>query len=133
MSDVGITSDLLPSRKQQRKSYKEVPEEDFEEEESSEDEKAPVKAKATAKESNGGDDEEEDDEEEDLDEDEFVVEKIFAHYIDEDVCWAPQNWLPFGFQGSGVLIAKCRVNRNSRSSGKAGLRRRIAPGRMRIT
>ncbi|PSR97451.1 hypothetical protein BD289DRAFT_492428 [Coniella lustricola] len=84
MSDVGITSDLLPPRKkQQRKSYEEVPEEDLKEA-SSEDEKLPsVQTTKTMKNFNGDEEAEEDDEEEeDMDEDEFVVEKIFSHYVE---------------------------------------------------
>lgn len=69
MSDVGITSDVLP--KKARKSYKEPDPEEF-------DDEMDVKPDTA-----GGDDEEEDGE--DLDDDEYVVEKIFSHYIAEDV------------------------------------------------
>lgn len=69
MSDVGVTSDVIP--KKARKSYKEPDPEEFDEEDAKPD-------------TTGGGDEEE--EGEDLDEDEFIVEKIFSHYIAEDVC-----------------------------------------------
>lgn len=79
MSDVGVTSDVLP--KKPRKSYKEVDEHEFDEEE----EEGEDAAADTKKGANGGAGDDEDDEDEDLDEDEFVVEKIFSHYIAEDV------------------------------------------------
>lgn len=78
MSDVGIQSDVLP--KKSRKSYKEPDLDEFDDDE--EDDVADTKP-------SGVDAENDDDEEgEDLDEDEFVVEKIFSHYIAEDVCLA---------------------------------------------
>lgn len=75
--DFAVTSDILPPKKvgRGRKPTKK-------EEEVSEDDDIP-----DTKITNGGadeDDEEEDDDDEDLDEDEYVVEKIFSHYIADD-------------------------------------------------
>lgn len=74
MSDVAITSDVLPKKTKGRPSYKEPDPEEFAEEE--EEEVQP--------DGGAGDD---DDEEgaEDMDDDEYVVEKIFSHYIAADV------------------------------------------------
>lgn len=79
MSDVGITSDVLP--KKARKSYKEPDIDEFDDDE--EEEEAADSKPAVA---NNDNDEAEDDEE--LEEDEFVVEKIYSHYIDADVLFS---------------------------------------------
>lgn len=76
MSDVGITSDVLP--KKSRKSYKEPDLDEFNDEE---EEVVDIKPAVGA----DGDGDEDEDDEDDLDEDEFVVEKIFSHYIADDV------------------------------------------------
>lgn len=76
MSDVGITSDVLPQKA--RKLYKEP---DIDEFDDDEDEAADSKPAVA-----NGDEDDEDDE--DLDEDEFVVEKIFSHYIAKDVLFS---------------------------------------------
>lgn len=73
MSDVGITSDVLP--KKSRKSYKEPDVDEFDDDEEEE--------VADSKPAGAADEDTEDDE--DLEEDEFVVEKIFGHYIADDV------------------------------------------------
>lgn len=73
MSDVGITSDVLPTKA--RKSYKEP---DIDEFDDDEDQAADSKPAV----------DEDDEDEEDLDEDEFVVEKIFSHYIADDVLFS---------------------------------------------
>lgn len=78
---------MTSSVKKTRKSYAEPEEDEFddaeEEEEEEEEEQEEGDAAADTKQVNGGDEEEEDDE--DMDEDEYVVEKIFAHYIAKDV------------------------------------------------
>ncbi|KAK7736524.1 hypothetical protein SLS53_006955 [Cytospora paraplurivora] len=74
-ADMAVKSDIAPRRGRGRKSYKEP--------EAVDDDEDIVETKKT----NGdaaGDDEEEEDNEEDLEEDEYVVEKIFSHYIAED-------------------------------------------------
>ncbi|CAN8097915.1 unnamed protein product [Discula destructiva] len=76
MSDVGITSDVLP--KKVRKSYKEPDVDEFE------DEQEDVKPDLGAPAGGAADGEEEEEDGEELDEDEFVVEKIFSHYIAAD-------------------------------------------------
>lgn len=76
MSDVGVTSDVLP--KKARKSYKEPEPDEFEEDEEDDDVQPDIGA-------GGAEDDEEDEDDEDLDEDVFVVEKIFSHYIADDV------------------------------------------------
>lgn len=73
MSDVGITSDVLPPKA--RKSYKEP---DIDEFDDDEDEAADSKPAV----------DENDEDDEGLDEDEFVVEKIFSHYIADDVLFS---------------------------------------------
>ncbi|KAG8170204.1 hypothetical protein KVR01_000949 [Diaporthe batatas] len=78
--DFAVTSDILPPKKVGR-GRKPIKKEE-EEEEVSEDDDGP-----DTKMTNGGadeDDGEDEDEEEDLDEDEYVVEKIFSHYIADD-------------------------------------------------
>lgn len=72
-ADTGIKSDVLP--KKARKSYKEPDPEEFDDQEDAEPDTA----------AGGGGDEEEEEDGEDLDDDEYVVEKIFSHYIAEDV------------------------------------------------
>lgn len=93
MSDVGVTSDVLPKSKKPRKSYKEVDENEFEDDEEEDEGVADTNGANGA----GGDDDEDDDEE--LDEDEFVVEKIFSHYIADDVRYRE---LPSLDQSTGV-------------------------------
>lgn len=83
MSDVGITSDVLP--KKARKSYKEPDIDEFDDDDEEEEEAADSKPAVT----NDDNDEVEDDEE--LEEDEFVVEKIYSHYIDADVLFSIQE------------------------------------------
>lgn len=78
MSDVGVTSDVVTTKKP-RKSYKEDEEDEFDEEQEEE------VADANGANGDAGGDEEEGDDDEELEEDEFVVEKIFSHYIADDV------------------------------------------------
>lgn len=76
MSDVGITSDVLP--KKTRKLYKEPDIDEFDDDEDEAADPKPAVANA----------DEDDEDDEDLDEDEFVVEKIFSHYIADDVLFS---------------------------------------------
>lgn len=72
--DVTVKSDIAPKRGRGRKSYKEAEVVD-------DDEDMP-----DVKDTNGvaAEDDEEEDEDDDLEEDEYVVEKIFSHYIADD-------------------------------------------------
>ncbi|KUI52928.1 Chromo domain-containing protein 2 [Cytospora mali] len=71
-ADVAVKSDIVPKKGRGRKSYKEV--EEFDDNEDMVD----------TKNTNGNAAEDEDEEDEDLEEDEYVVEKIFSHYIADD-------------------------------------------------
>ncbi|KAJ4420648.1 hypothetical protein N0V82_004213 [Gnomoniopsis sp. IMI 355080] len=76
MSDVGITSDVLP--KKSRKSYKEPDVDEFDDDDEDEDEEEVADSKPADVKGDDGEDDE------DLEEDEYVVEKIFEHYIAND-------------------------------------------------
>lgn len=91
-SNPGVTSDITTSStKKTRKSYKEPDEAEFDD---PEDDAVP-----DTNQENGDDEEEDNNEDEDLDEDEYVVEKIFSHYIAEDVRWLAHQ------RGGGLLEA----------------------------
>lgn len=84
MSDVGVTSDVVVNKKA-RKSYKEVEEDEFEDEQEEEE--------AGGHNGVNGDNGDEGDDDEELGEDEYVVEKIFSHYIADDVRQHERSWL----------------------------------------
>lgn len=119
MSDAGIRSDLLPKKGRAPKSYKEPEPDEFEEDEE-------VRPDAT-----GAEDDDDDEDGEDLDEDEFVVEKIFSHYIAEDVR-CPQWPLPTTF-GCAHADPADRACQGSRSSGRAGRTRKTVLGNLKKT
>lgn len=75
-----MVSDVIVPKKP-RKSYKEPAEDEFDEEDD-EEEQEPDRANGVGA---GGDADGNDDDDDELDEDEFVVEKIFSHYIADDV------------------------------------------------
>lgn len=124
MSDVEIKSDVLP--KKPRKSYNEPDLDEFNDEE---DEIADTKPTRGA----GGNSEDDDEENgEDLDDDEYVVEKIFSHYIAEDVRLSqPPNLHIPGHDHDADDLS--RANHVSKSNGKAGIRSRIVPGSLKRT
>lgn len=78
-SDTGVVKSDVVTKKH-KPSYKEPAEDEFDDEFDDEDEDLP--------DANGVVKEEDDDDDEDLDEDEFVVEKIFSHIIADDVCFS---------------------------------------------
>lgn len=100
MSDVDVKSNVVP--KKPRVSYKEIPEDEDEFEDEDE-----VDTKVGIKPVNGATEDDEEGDDEDLDEDEYVVEKIFSHYIADDV------------RHLG-LPSSCRFTGDSRLTGCAG-------------